>query len=113
MAAAAADDLSDDGLDAGVEAAIDLPPSSIWLSKLTWRNRLTERMRSNDEWEDFKDNIGNFQGGGTITGEADNYSGIRLSDSLQVGTTGSILLGIPSQQWRTKVQAICKGLINL
>ena len=58
MAAAAADDLSDDELDAGVEAAIDMPPSSIWLSKLTWRNRSTERMRSNDEWEDFKDNIG-------------------------------------------------------
>jgi len=59
----------------------------------------------------LKDNIGNFQGGGT--GEADNYSGIRLSKSLQVGTTGSILLGIPSQQWRTKVQAIFKGPINL
>jgi len=58
MAAAAADDLSDDELDAGVEATIDMPPSSIWLSKLTWRNRSTERMRSNDEWKDFKDNIG-------------------------------------------------------
>ena len=80
MAAAAADDLSDDELDAGVEAAIDMPPSSIRLSKLTWRNRFTERMRSNDEWDDFKDNIDNFQGRGT--GEADNYSGIRLSDSL-------------------------------
>ncbi len=86
MAAAAADDLSDDGLDAGVEAAIDMPPSLIWLSKLTWRNRSTARVRSNDEWEYFKDNIGNFQGGGT--GEADSYSGIRLSDSLQAGTTG-------------------------
>ena len=58
MAAAAADDLSDDELYAGVEATIDMPPSSIWLSKLTWRNRSTERMRSNDEWKDFKDNIG-------------------------------------------------------
>ncbi len=54
MAAAAADDLSDDELDAGVEAAIDMPPSSIGLSKLTWRHRSTERMRSNDEWEDLK-----------------------------------------------------------
>lgn len=34
-------------------------------------------MRSNDEWEYFKDNGGNFQGG---TDEADNYSGIRWSD---------------------------------
>ena len=56
-AAAAADDLSDDELDAGVEAAIDMHPSSIRLSKLTWRNRSTERMRSNNEWEGFKDNI--------------------------------------------------------
>ena len=80
-----------------MEAVIDMPPSSSWLSKPTWRNRLTERMRSNDEWEYFKDNVCNFQGGGT--GEADKYSGTRLSlISLQVGTTGSILLGIPSQQ---------------
>ena len=58
MAAAAADDLSDDGLDAGVEAAIDMPPSSSWLSKLAGRNHSTERMHSNDEWECFKDNVG-------------------------------------------------------
>ncbi len=85
MAAAAADDRSSDELDAGVDTAIDMPPSLIWLL-FTWRHRSTERMRSNDEWEYFKDNIGNFQGGGT--GEADSYSGIRLSDSLQVRTTG-------------------------
>ena len=58
MAAAAADDLSDDGLDAGVEAAIDMPPSSSWLSKLAGRNRSTERMHSNYEWEYLKANVG-------------------------------------------------------
>ncbi len=78
MAAAAADDLSDDELDVGAEAAIDMPPSSKWLSTLTGRNRSTERIRSNDEWEYFKDNVDNFQGGGAS--EADNYSGIRWSD---------------------------------
>ena len=57
-----------------MEAVIDMPPSSSWLSKLTWRNRLTERMRSNDEWEYFKDNVCNFQGGGTGEGEAYSYS---------------------------------------
>ena len=45
MAAAAADDLSDDELDAGVEAPIHMLPSSSWLSKHTWRNRSTDRMR--------------------------------------------------------------------
>ena len=57
MAAAAADDLSGDEVDAGVDNAIDIPRSLIWFSKLTWRNRSTERMRSNNEWEGFKDNI--------------------------------------------------------
>ena len=45
MAAAAADDLSDGELDAGVEAPIHMLPSSSWLSKHTWRNRATDRMR--------------------------------------------------------------------
>ena len=44
MAAAAADDLSNDELDAGVEAPIDMLPSLSWLSK-PWRNRSTDRLR--------------------------------------------------------------------
>eukprot|EP00986_Skeletonema_menzelii_P003893 scaffold1261_cov155-Skeletonema_menzelii.AAC.3 len=78
MADAAAGDLSDDEVDVGVEALIKMPPSSRWLAKLTGRYRPAERVRSNDEWEYFKENLGRFQGGGSS--EADNYSGIRWSD---------------------------------
>ena len=78
MAEAAADDLSDNELDAGLDAAIKMPPSSSWLAKLTGRNRPAEKVRSHEEWEFFKENVLRFQGGGEA-GEADNYSGIRWS----------------------------------
>ena len=80
IAKEAADDIyDDDEVDRNLEAeaAIKMPPSSQWLAHLTGRNRPAEGVRTNEEWDYFKDQLQYFQGGGGA--EADNFSGMRWS----------------------------------
>ena len=70
-------------LDTGVteEDALlnSLPESSRWLAINFGRWRPSGRVKGNDEWEYFKDNVSRFQRGAGQTGEADNHSSIQWS----------------------------------
>ena len=56
-----------------------LPESSRWLAMNFGRWRPSGRVKGNDEWEYFKENISRFQRAAGHSGEADNHSSIQWS----------------------------------
>ncbi len=70
-------------LEAGVSDNVlnSIPESSQWLATHFGRWRPSGRVKGNDEWEYFKENLPKFQrgSGNSIANEADNYSGIQFS----------------------------------
>ena len=72
-----------EGLDEGANEfeaslATELPASAQHMAALFGRCRPPGKVMANVEWEYFKNNLPNFQGGGNT--EADNYCSIRFSD---------------------------------
>ena len=72
-----------EGLDEGsnefeASLATELPASAQHMAALFGRCRPPGKVMANVEWEYFKNNLPNFQGGGNT--EADNYCSIRFSD---------------------------------
>jgi len=77
MAEEAAEELSDDEADGGVEHVVaKMPASSQWLARLEGKYRPYEKVRGHDEWKYFEEHYVDYHGSG---GGADNHTSINWS----------------------------------
>ena len=77
MAEEAAEELSDDEADGGVEHVVaKMPASSQWLARFEGKFRPYEKVRGHDEWAYFEEHYVDYHGSG---GGADNHTSINWS----------------------------------